>query len=52
MILQGRARPKGSEVVMPDRQRKAFDFVPRVQFRGSIQHAAAVRPGEATGDLR
>ena len=49
MIVERGAFPRGSEVVLPARQRKAFGFVPRVQFRASIQHAAAVRPGQASG---
>jgi len=52
MILERLALPKGSEVVMPDRQRKAFVLGPQVQFRSSIQRAAVVRPGQASADLR
>jgi len=46
MIVERGAFPRGSEVVVPARQRKAFGFVPRVQFRASIQHAAAARPAK------
>ena len=52
MILERRAATEGIRSRDAGSPAKSVRLGPQVQFRASIQHAAAVRPGQASADLR